>query len=164
MTGPEGSSQSDYWNCDNRAGAMLVGVAIDPACFGPGVIVDQESRYSAERVLDAILSNAMLVCGSNNEYLDKLVAEIESLGDRLGRDIQIRVEELLKRQRSCLVTLNRTMPDSDMDALRESAIGLRAERRCFDTGWGIGLSKSSPGRPRCSRGSTARDGACRVVI
>lgn len=106
---------------------MLIGLAIDPECFGPSVVVDRESRSCAERMLDSILANAVLVCTSEDEYLKNLIEEVESLSTRLGSDIQIRLAEILKNQRRCVVGVGQGESDSILDSLRISATTLRAD-------------------------------------
>lgn len=73
---------------------MLVGIAIDPRCFGPTGVVDVATRDNAERVLSLADKNAVLVAADRNRFLDDLLYEPRALSEKLGQHIRIRAEHL----------------------------------------------------------------------
>ena len=76
---------------------MLVGIAINAACFGPEVVVDQATRRGAERVLDASLSrNALLLGIRGEDFLDDVVASASRIDSPLGQQIQMLAVESRK--------------------------------------------------------------------
>ena len=93
---------------------MLVSIAIDPACFGPKVVVDDESRFCAERVLDSVLDNAVLVSAFGRDFRDHLIDEVSALGTGRGEHIQILAADILKQRRNRIVALDCPLPGSSL--------------------------------------------------
>lgn len=86
---------------------MLVSLVVDPRCFGPEAVVDDNTRKEALRLLQAVIEDgAIFVAHSAAQFCQSVADEAEKLGTKLGQRIQKLAEELLKgttRDR-CVVT------------------------------------------------------------
>jgi len=106
---------------------MLVGIVVEPGCFGPVAVIDGDSRGAAERVLDALAENAVLIGPCGRDLIREIIDNVAALNTKLGQQLQIRIAELAKmRQRVC-VSSEAPLPGDEREQLIEAARVLRAD-------------------------------------
>lgn len=74
---------------------MLVTLGVSPDCFGPTAVTQVEERYAAERVLEALLQNA-LVLTMRSDFAAAVSGRVSDLPLKLGQQLRIRSAEFLK--------------------------------------------------------------------
>jgi hypothetical protein len=109
---------------------VIVGITIDPACFGPSTIVDLETRMAAEKLLAAALSNAVFLCDADPVFSSNLISHADQLNTestKLGEQLLIRTIELRKQRRSTLASIGEIIEGTTAERLRKITSGLRGD-------------------------------------
>ena len=103
---------------------MLVGIAINPDCFGPEVVVNEDTRRGAESVLRASLGNAILLGVHGEDFFGELLSAASRIGSALGPQIQMLAVEVRKSGKDCLAKKAQALSTgaSPIDRLRQLVV------------------------------------------
>jgi hypothetical protein len=109
---------------------MLIGIALDPTCFGSEELSTPEGRAGAERILEAVSQNAVLVTRATDPFVDELVNRVLQLDVRIGQEIQLATAEIAKNRVRFIAMpkrQDRYSGETRIDELRRIAVDMRAD-------------------------------------
>ena len=78
---------------------MLFSIVMDAACLAPEYLGQPEAGFGAEKLLDAVITNGVILCADRNEYLREMVVTSSSLPTRSGQRVQLLAAEIAKNPR-----------------------------------------------------------------
>jgi hypothetical protein len=85
---------------------MMMSSVVDPSAFDPSCFKTTEDRTQAELFFRGIGDNGILVVDGESYLRDQLVEKLRSLPQKIGQQLEIRLEELLKEGKRKVVRLD----------------------------------------------------------
>ena len=110
---------------------MLISIVMDPTCLTPKGISCGAARAGAERLLDGVLRNGVLLAADSRQYVAELASAASGLGARTGQLIQLYIAEIGKRSSMYIATDSSLQIGSfkppTLARLRDIALALHAD-------------------------------------
>ena len=110
---------------------MLISIVMDPMCLSPRVLNCPAARFGAERLLEGVLRNGVLLAADSRQYVADLASAASGLGVRAGQRVQLYITEIGKRSSMYIASDNSLQPvlkkPLQTTQLRDIALALHAD-------------------------------------